>query len=85
MDSILLRASAVVLAAGKSSRMGKNKLLLEIMGRTILEHILDALKASDINEIIVVLGNDPIAIRSITESHGVKTVLNAEYEKGMTS
>ena len=72
MDSISLRASAIVLAAGKSSRMDKNKLLLEIRGRTILDHILDALKESDINEIIVVLGNDPAAIKSIADAHGVK-------------
>jgi len=80
-----LRAAAVVLAAGKSSRMGRNKLLLEVGGRRILDRVLDALRASVVDEIVVVLGHDPQAIRPLVEDQGVKTVLNTEYEKGMTS
>lgn len=80
-----MRVAAVVLAAGKSSRMGRNKLLLEVGGRTILDRILDAMKASAVDEVFVVLGHDPGSIRPIAEAHGVSTVLNPEHEKGMTS
>ncbi len=80
-----MRVAAVVLAAGKSSRMGRNKLLLEVEGRTILDRILDAIKASAVDEAVVVLGHDPGSIRPIVEAHGVSTVLNPEHEKGMTS
>ncbi len=80
-----MRVAAVVLAAGKSSRMGRNKLLLEVGGRTILDRILDAIEASTVEEAIVVLGHEPEAVRSIVEAHGVSAVLNPEHEKGMTS
>lgn len=80
-----MRAVAVVLAAGKSSRMGSNKLLLVVGGRTILDRVLDALEASVVDEIVVVLGHDPEAIEAIVEAHGVNPVLNIKYEKGMTS
>lgn len=80
-----MRVAAVVLAAGKSSRMGRNKLLLEVEGRTILDRILDAIKASAVDEAVVVLGHDPGSIRPIVKALGVSTVLNPEYEKGMTS
>ena len=65
--------------------MGRNKLLLEVGGRTILDRVLDALRASVVDEIVVVLGHDPQAIRPLVEAQGAKTVLNTEYEKGMTS
>jgi molybdenum cofactor cytidylyltransferase len=65
--------------------MGRNKLLLMVGGRTILDRILDALEASVVDEIVVVLGHDPEAFEDIVEAHGVNTVLNIEYEKGMTS
>jgi molybdenum cofactor cytidylyltransferase len=80
-----LKIAAVVLAAGKSSRMGRNKLLLKVGGRTILDRILDAITASAVDEAIVVLGHEPEAVKSIVDAHGVSTVLNPEHEKGMTS
>ena len=50
--------NAVILAAGKSSRMGMgiNKVLLNCAGVPILKYHLDALRASKINKIIIVLG-----------------------------
>lgn len=80
-----MRVTAVVLAAGKSSRMGRNKLLLEVGGQTILDRILDAIEASAVDEAIVVLGHEPEAVRPIVDDHGASAVLNPEHEKGMTS
>ena len=80
-----MRVAAVVLAAGKSSRMGRNKLLMEVGGRTILNRILEAVTASNVDEAIAVLGHKPEAVRPIVKAHGVSFVLNTEHEKGMTS
>jgi molybdenum cofactor cytidylyltransferase len=80
-----LIVAAVVLAAGKSTRMGRNKLLLEVGGRTVLDRILDAIEASAVDETIVVLGHEPEEVRPIVDTHGVSAVLNPEHEKGMTS
>ncbi len=80
-----MRFAAIVLAAGKSTRMGVNKLLLKVAGRTILDRLLDALEASVVGEIVVVLGHDPESIRPVAEAHRVRTVMNPDYERGMTS
>ncbi len=79
-----LNPAAVVLAAGKSERMGTNKLLLEVGGRTILDRLLDALDASTVEEVYVVLGHRPEELRPTIETHGVEAVLNPDYEEGMT-
>lgn len=73
------------MAAGKSERMGRNKLLLEIGGQTVLDRVLAALEASQVEEIIVVLGHRPDDLYPVTGSHGVETVFNPGYEEGMTS
>lgn len=39
-----MKIGAVVLCGGKSSRMGREKALLEIKGKTFLQHILDQLQ-----------------------------------------
>jgi len=80
-----LRFAAVVLAAGKSQRMGRNKLLLEVSGRTLLDHVLDALERSGVDEIFVVLGHKPEELKPIVESHKAKIVTNFTHEEGMTS
>jgi len=65
--------------------MGRNKLLLEVAGRPILDWLLDALDASSVDEVIVVLGHRPEELRPIAASHGAAIVLNPDYEEGMTS
>lgn len=81
----VLKLAAIVLAAGKSERMGRNKLLLEIAGRTILDRLLDTLEESTIDEVFVVLGHRPEELRSCVEAHRAEAVLNPDYEEGMTS
>lgn len=50
--------TAVVLAAGDSSRMGSPKALLNIKGKTFLEAIISNLKVAGLQDIVVVLGKD---------------------------
>ena len=50
---------AVVLAAGKSERMGQNKLLLSLDGKKLIDNILDALAEAGIDEQVVVVGHKP--------------------------
>ena len=77
-----MRTAAVILAAGKSSRMGSNKLLLEVGGKRVLDHILT--KLSPIST-IVVLGHRPEDIKGLAEAQGAKIVHNHDYEEGMTT
>ncbi len=77
-----MKTTAIVLAAGKSSRMGTNKLLLLLDGKTIIEHILDNLANY---ETIVVTGHLPEDIEPIIKRHGARIVHNPDYEQGMTT
>ena len=77
-----MKLAAIILAAGKSSRMGDNKLLLPVGDQMVLEHILSNLKSYDT---IVVTGHRPRLIIEISEGMGAKTVHNPQYEEGMTT
>jgi molybdopterin-guanine dinucleotide biosynthesis protein A len=48
-----MKAAAIILSGGKSSRMGTNKALLKINGKTNIERITDTLKVS-FNDILLV-------------------------------
>jgi molybdenum cofactor cytidylyltransferase len=78
---------AVVLAAGKSERMGKNKLLLRFDGKMLIENVLDALTIAGINDQVLVVGHKPGQIIGAVRSRlkTLKIGINAKYEKGMTS
>jgi len=75
---------AVVLAAGESERMGKNKLLLEIKGKKVIELVIDALKGI-VDDIIVVMGPNPERLVPILKKQGVRWTINENYREGMTS
>src|SRR5271157_1317596 len=78
---------AVVLAAGKSERMGKNKLLLRFDGKLLIENVLDALTIAGINDQVLVVGHKPGEIIGAVRSrlNTLKIGINANYEQGMTS
>ena len=75
---------AVVLAAGRSMRMGsKNKLLERLGGKSILHHVVTALQESQIKSIVVVLGHEAEKIKIDLEGEDVTYVMNPDYEQGM--
>ena len=73
--------SAIVLAAGKSERMGRPKALLPFRGRTFLENILDAIARSSIQHSLVVVGHHREEIAS--RLHLPNLIFNPDYEQGM--
>lgn len=77
--------TAIVLAAGMSRRMGKNKLLLPFSGKTMLEATIDHILAAGALETIVVTGHDAEHIRPLLDSRPVKVVFNPDFSSGMTS
>jgi molybdenum cofactor cytidylyltransferase len=52
-----MRVAAVILAAGASTRFGSPKVLARLEGRTLLEHVLEAVREAGIDQIVVVLGH----------------------------
>ena len=75
--------SAILLAAGRASRMGKLKQLMPLGESTILEQTLDNLLASKASEVIVVLGHKAEEITKKLSGRPVKVVVNPVYRKGM--
>lgn len=76
------RITAVVLAAGESERMGQTKQLLSWGHTTVLGQTLANLKASAINEILVVSGHDALAVEAIASNANVPTIHNPNYASG---
>ena len=79
--------SAVVLAAGCSSRMNDaHKLLLPWDQTTIIDHLIHLLVRACLSEIVVVLGNRGDSIRNAIRNQTVKFAYNPEYaSKGLSS
>jgi molybdenum cofactor cytidylyltransferase len=78
--------AGVVLAAGTSSRMGRPKLLLPLAGKPVLQHVLDALTVAPVDEIVVVLGPEPDAVRTIvTPPARTRFVVNDGYAEGQST
>ena len=78
--------SAIILAAGSSKRMKLgNKLLLEKENTTIIENTLKNIKASKVNEIIVVLGKEVATFKKKINDNNIKYVTNHDYKSGISS
>jgi molybdenum cofactor cytidylyltransferase len=75
----------IVLAGGKSSRMGRPKALLPIgsTGETFFDRVTRTLIDGGVEEIVVVVGADAEAIRAEARPRsGVRIVDNPDYEQG---
>lgn len=76
---------AVVLAAGLSTRMGTQKLLLPFDGRPIIEKVIENARLSGIKNMVVVLGSDAGAVSSVLKHEPVQLVMNKNFGEGMHS
>jgi CTP:molybdopterin cytidylyltransferase MocA len=79
---------AIVLAAGRSSRMGMSKATLAFDERdTFLSHLVRTFHAAGVDDVIVVLGHDGDAIaRSLAQADvAAQIVVNREYDRGQLS
>jgi molybdenum cofactor cytidylyltransferase len=80
----------MILAAGESSRMGRDKALLDYRGSTFLNHLI-SLFLSRLSPVVVVLGHNAQAIRAAmaagpaTEPADLRLVVNDRYKLGMLS
>src|SRR5436309_15901747 len=73
-----MSVAGVVLAAGRSERMGAPKALLDFRGRPFVIRILEALEALDLKPRAVVLGPDAPRIRPALAAHECLIVENLD-------
>ena len=77
--------TALVLAAGASSRMGRPKPLVSLLGKPLLARILETVRTIHPAEIVVVLGAAADEVRSGVDLRGTTVVVNPEFTEGMGS
>jgi CTP:molybdopterin cytidylyltransferase MocA len=75
----------IVLAAGRSTRMGKPKALVELDGRPLLAHLLALPLVRQFGEVLVVLGHHAEWLRPVVEACSCRHVINPEPDRGRTS
>ena len=75
----------IILAAGKSERMGQQKLLMPFADKTIIEHIVEKALRSNAGEIRVIVGSHQDEITNKILHQPVKITYNDRYEEGMLS
>lgn len=77
--------TGIVLAAGRSARLGRPKQLLPLGGRPLLAHTLAHAAASGLDEIILVLGHEAATIAGAVGDHGQRTVVNSDFAAGQST
>lgn len=77
--------SGIVLAAGRSSRMGQPKQLLQLGGEPLLRHVVRSARTSCLTEVIVVLGHEAETIARAIGDLGQKITVNASYDRGQST
>ena len=81
----MARLAAIVLAAGRSSRMGELKPLLPLGDGTVLERALGSFREVGIDDLRVVVGWHADEVAAVAAGLGVATVVNDDWQRGMFS
>ena len=79
---------AIVLAAGKSSRMGRPKAALPLAGGdTFITRIVRTLLDGGVDDVVVVVGHEGDAVAASFAASGLpaRFVVNPEYDRGQLS
>ena len=74
--------AGVVLAGGRSSRMGSPKALLDFRGQPFVVRILEALEALEVKTRVVVVGPDAPRIQPALAGHDCLIVENSDVDGG---
>jgi molybdenum cofactor cytidylyltransferase len=79
------KVAGVLLAAGTSSRMGKNKLFLDIDGETVLRRAARAGRSAGLHPLVVVLGHESDRAGGQLAGLDCAAVVNPRYAEGMNT
>ena len=76
--------SAILIAAGESTRMGSLKPLLRWHGMTLVEYQTSSLVTAGVAEVVVVLGERHRLVEPYVTGPGVRAVVNQDFRLGKT-
>lgn len=78
--------AAIVLAAGRSTRMqDSNKLLLPWGGKRILQVVAETLLKVPLAQVLVVVGHQREQVQALLAGYPVQTVYNPRYAEGLST
>ncbi len=77
--------SGVILAAGRSSRLGRPKQLLPLGGQPLLTHVVRNAAASALDEVVLVLGHEAATIADAVGEWGQRVVINPDFAAGQST
>jgi len=77
--------TAIILAAGGSTRLGRPKQLLPYRDRSLLRYVAETARASVAKETLVVLGFEAERMNSELRGLDVRSVVNPQWEEGISS
>ena len=80
-----MRIAVVILAAGRSSRLGRPKQLLDLGGEPLLRHTVRHALAAPVDEVVLVLGNAADEVGAAVGELGQRTVLNPAFAEGQST
>ncbi len=79
------RVGAIILAAGRSTRMGgAHKLLEDWAGKPIIAHVVDAIAAAGLPPPVVVLGARAAAVKAALAGRPARFVTAVDHEAGLS-
>jgi molybdenum cofactor cytidylyltransferase len=73
---------AVVLAAGRSQRMGRPKMTLPWGDTTVIGQVASVLLSAKLKDVVVVTGGDREGVEGTLQHLPVRTVFNPDFENG---
>lgn len=76
--------AAIVLAAGRSSRMGVSKAMLDVAGCPFLVRVIRSFRAAGCDPVHIVTGHAPDLLEQVAEAEFAHTVRNERYAEGQT-
>jgi molybdenum cofactor cytidylyltransferase len=79
------KIGGIILAAGLSSRMGRNKLIQPLQGKPLVRHVAEAAAASSLSPLVVVTGNDASGVQSELAGLPLLFAHNPEFSKGLST
>jgi molybdenum cofactor cytidylyltransferase len=78
--------AAIVLAAGASTRMGRQKLTLPLAdGRPLARAAVEQVLAGGLDDVVVVLGREAEAVAATLRGLPIRTVVNPRYAEGQST
>lgn len=77
--------AAVVLAAGKSTRMGQNKMLADFRGQPLIRMTVETVLKSAATPVLVVTGNQAEEVRSALDGLDVVVTDNPDFAQGLST